>query len=182
MIGLVLDAVLMLLLVAALAYGMRLERRLRALRDGQLAFAGAVTELNAAAGRAEAALASLRASGHETDLLHDRILKARQVKAELEQLVGAAENLSPPPREGGHAPRSERPNNAASVPSKIAEAPPPVGSGEALPNRVKEKRTLLSPEQVQTFTPVLQALAANQAAKQSLNRARRSLDDDLFAA
>ena len=30
--------------------------------------------------------------------------------------------------------------------------------------------------------PMLQALAANQSAKQSLNRARRSLDDDLFAA
>jgi hypothetical protein len=31
-------------------------------------------------------------------------------------------------------------------------------------------------------SPVMQALAANHAAQQSLNRARRSLDDDLFAA
>ena len=63
MTGIVLDSILMLLLVVAIGYGIRLERKLVALRVGQLAFAGAVTELNTAAGRAEAALASLRASG-----------------------------------------------------------------------------------------------------------------------
>ena len=34
----------------------------------------------------------------------------------------------------------------------------------------------------ETFAPVRQAMAANHAAQQSLNRARRSLDEDLFAA
>ena len=68
----------------------KLEKKLKALRDGQLAFAGVVTELNAAAGRAEQALATLRASGHETDLLHDRIIKARAVKQELEVLIARA--------------------------------------------------------------------------------------------
>src|SRR5690606_26860731 len=87
MTGMILDGVLMLLLVAALGYGVRLERKLAALREGQQAFASAVTDLNAAAGRAEAALASLRASGQETDLLHDRIIKAREVKAQLEALI-----------------------------------------------------------------------------------------------
>jgi len=77
MTGIILDSILMLMLVVAIGYGIRLERKLVALRVGQLAFAGAVTELNTAAGRAEAALASLRASGQETDLLHDRIIKAR---------------------------------------------------------------------------------------------------------
>ena len=57
MTGMILDGVLMLLLVAALGYGVRLEKKLSALRAGQQAFASAVTELNAAAGRAEAALA-----------------------------------------------------------------------------------------------------------------------------
>jgi hypothetical protein len=56
MIGIVLDSFLMLLLVAAIGYGVRLEKKLTALRAGQLAFAGAVTELNQAAGRAENAL------------------------------------------------------------------------------------------------------------------------------
>ncbi|RZJ40723.1 MAG: hypothetical protein EON87_17580, partial [Brevundimonas sp.] len=87
MVGLLLNGVLILLLVIALGYGVRLERKLVALRAGQLAFASAVTDLNSAAGRAEAALASLRASGQETDLLHDRIIKAREVKAQLETLI-----------------------------------------------------------------------------------------------
>src|ERR1700754_890037 len=99
MTGMILDAVLMLLLVAALGYGVRLEKKLSALRAGQLAFASAVTDLNAAAGRAEAALASLRASGQETDLLHDRIVKAREVKAQLENLI--AKGISLPRGEGG---------------------------------------------------------------------------------
>jgi len=50
-----------------------------------------VTELNSAAGRAEQALATLRASGQETDLLHDRIIKARAVKVETFK-VGTALN------------------------------------------------------------------------------------------
>ena len=79
MTGMILDGALMLLLVAALGYGVRLERKLTALREGQQLFASAVTELNDAAGRAETALATLRSSGHETDLLHDRIIKAREV-------------------------------------------------------------------------------------------------------
>ena len=58
MAGMIMDAVLMLLLVAAVGYGVKLERKLTALRAGQLAFAQAVTDLNAAAGRAEAALAT----------------------------------------------------------------------------------------------------------------------------
>lgn len=39
-----------------------------------------------------------------------------------------------------------------------------------------------APAPAETFAPVRQALAANHAAQQSLNRARRSLDEDLFAA
>lgn len=162
MIGVIMDALLMLLLAAALAYGVRLDKKLKALRDGQLAFAGAVNELNAAAARAEAAVASLRASGQETDLLHDRIVKARAVKAELEALIARSgrDIDAPPPPKPSVAVEPIRPQPQT-----------PVAAGG-----------LLSPEQVDRFTPVLQALAANQSAKQSLNRARRSLDDDLFAA
>jgi len=162
MTGIVLDAVLMLLLVAALGYGVRLERKLTALRAGQLAFAGAVTELNQAAGRAEAALASLRDASQETDMLHDRIVKARAVKAELEALIA----------------RSGRDVDAP-IPAKPSAVIEPI---RPQPQAQPTTGGLLSPEQVERFTPVLQALAANQSAKQSLNRARRSLDDDLFAA
>lgn len=163
MTGIILDCILMLLLVAALAYGVRLERKLTALRAGQDAFAGAVSELNTAAARAESALASLRASGQETDLLHDRIVKARAVKAELEALMSRAGPLPVVPV----------------VPVEPMPMPMPV---PAAPVAAAPADRLLSAEQVDRFGPVLQALAANQAAKQSLNRARLSLDEDLFAA
>lgn len=171
MTGLILDAVLMLLLVAALGYGVRLERKLATLRQGQADFAKAVGELNAAAGRAEAALGSLRVASQETDLLHDRILKAQALKLELETLTARAERgvaaapartpvREPAPREAA------RPARAA--PGSLAERIQALATGEAS-----------SPDNVRA---IVQAMTANQAAKQSLNQARRRLDDDLFAA
>ena len=176
MTGIVLDAILMLLLVAALGYGVRLEKKLTALRAGQLAFAGAVTELNQAAGRAEAALASLREASQETDMLHDRIVKAREVKQQLEVLM-----VRVPVRE------------AAPAPAPVAAAPTPAPAiDEETEDRARRMASLLERiggvaeqaprENVERLTPVLQALAANQKAQQSLGRARANLDADLFAA
>ena len=180
MTGMILDGVLMLLLVAALGYGVRLEKKLTALRAGQQAFASAVTDLNIAAGRAEAALANLRASGQETDLLHDRIIKAREVKAQLEALIarGPATSAEPAPARARPQPEpapvavveDERALRMAVLAERIqgmapaaARAPAPVAGGN-------------------NVAAILGALTANQSAKQSLNRARRSLDEDLFAA
>ena len=177
MTGMILDGVLMLLLVAALGYGVRLERKLTALREGQQAFASAVTELNAAAGRTEAALASLRASGQETDLLHDRIIKAREVKAQLETLIARGPAVAP----------------VATEAAKAAPAPVPVPAPAdderavrmaALAERIQG---LAAPARGRApggsnVAAILGAMTANQSAKQSLNRARRSLDEDLFAA
>ena len=185
MAGMIMDAVLMLLLVAAVGYGVKLERKLTALRAGQLAFAQAVTDLNAAAGRAEAALATLRASGQETDLLHDRIIKAREVKQQLEALIAR-----------GPAPASRRTEEEAPV----AAAPAPAVSIE---DEDRARRMAALAERIQGLAgpsggrraaapgrdkvaSIVQALSAgriaNQTAKQSLNTARRNLDDDLFAA
>lgn len=200
MTGIILDSILMLLLVAAIGYGIKLERKLKALREGQLAFAGAVTELNAAAGRAEQALATLRASGQETDLLHDRIIKARAVKQELEVLIARAPAGLPPrgaapvePRQEPAAPQVQAPVQAQ--PSAVA----PLLDDEsrarrmaALMERIEGARAAMKTpaprpesrpaESADRLAPVMQALAANHAAQQSLNRARRSLDEDLFAA
>ncbi|GAA0869201.1 hypothetical protein GCM10009116_10370 [Brevundimonas basaltis] len=178
MTGLILDGVLMVLLVAALGYGVRLERKLAALREGQQAFASAVTDLNAAAGRAEAALASLRASGQETDLLHDRIIKAREVKAQLEVLI--ARGPAPAP---------------AAVPEPV-RAPAPAPAAPASLDDERAARMAALAERIQglaaparsrapgggNVAAILGAMTANQTAKQNLNRARRSLDEDLFAA
>ncbi|HYC99404.1 DUF6468 domain-containing protein [Brevundimonas sp.] len=175
MTGMILDGVLMLLLVAALGYGVRLERKLTALREGQQAFASAVTELNAAAGRAEAALASLRASGQETDLLHDRIVKAREVKAQLEALIARGPAVAAPAREAPPA----RP----AAPAPVAPAPEDDRALRmaALAERIQGMAAPKAPGG-SNVAAILGAMTANQSAKQSLNRARRSLDEDLFAA
>lgn len=180
MTGIILDGVLMLLLVAALGYGIRLEKKLTALRAGQLAFASAVTDLNAAAGRAEAALASLRASGQETDLLHDRIVKAREVKAQLEALIARAPAASARPVEV----QPEAPRPAAPAPAPVArEDDERALRMAALAERIQGlSAPARAPEGRDNVRAILGALTANQSAKQSLNQARRRLDEDLFAA
>lgn len=212
MTGMIMDAVLMLLLVAALGYGVRLEKKLSQLRAGQLAFAGAVTELNAACSRAESALASLRASGEEADLLHDRILKARALKTDLEALV-ARGLRNAPSQDRTHDPLVQAAENrVAPTPVRVqtSAARPEAASRSPLSARSAEIATSTTPdpddrafrmaalaERIQGLklptTPaaagagnvdaILHALTANQSAKQSLNRAKaRSADDDLFAA
>ncbi|MCS6627607.1 DUF6468 domain-containing protein [Roseibacterium beibuensis] len=184
MTGMILDGVLMLLLVAALGYGVRLERKLTALREGQQAFASAVTDLNAAAGRAEAALASLRASGQETDLLHDRIIKAREVKAQLEALIARGPAPAPravEPAPGAPAARAPAP---ASTPAPASLDDERAARMAALAERIQG---MAAPSKARApggnnVAAILGAMTANQTAKQSLNRARRSLDEDLFAA
>lgn len=180
MTGMILDGVLMLLLVAALGYGVRLEKKLSALRAGQQAFATAVTELNAAAGRAEAALGSLRASGQETDLLHDRIVKAREVKAQLEALIARAPDTArtPPQDAPKPAPVAARAPIAATADEERALRM------AALAERIHGMApTARTPAPVAAILGALTASrSANQAAKQSLNQSRRNLDEDLFAA
>ena len=217
MTGIILDSILMLLLVAALGYGVRLEKKLTTLRAGQLAFANAVTELNQAAGRAENALVSLRQSGEEADILHDRLIKAREVKTQLEMLIARAPASPLPPLHGEGRSRSDQggvvsqpvtaPVAAASnFPARAPAAPspslpikgrenalPPVNASTAEDDRALRMAALA--ERIHgmaapaTAAPgrdnvaaILGALTANQAAQQSLNQARRSLDEDLFAA
>lgn len=170
MTGIILDAVLMLLLVAAIGYGIRLEKKLTQLRAGQMAFASAVTELNTAAGRAENALASLRLSGEEADLLHDRIIKARALKIELEGLIARGPALVVTAAQVTPNDDDVRANEIAA--SFLRRA-------SSMPARDREGTM---PPRPASPTPVSQAMAANQAAQQSLNRARRRMDEDLFAA
>ncbi|MEW5685594.1 MAG: DUF6468 domain-containing protein [Pseudomonadota bacterium] len=82
------------LLIAAMTVGIRLNRRLKALRDSHEGFEVAVRELNVAAVRAEQGLADLRAATDEAvDLLSDRIEKGRALAAKLEKLVASAPEL-----------------------------------------------------------------------------------------
>jgi hypothetical protein len=95
MVTVAMDLLLATLLVAALLYGIKLERKLKALRESQAGFAEAVRTLDAAAARAEAGLETLRQTTEAAhDELHDRILKARELKTELDKLLTRAERAS----------------------------------------------------------------------------------------
>jgi hypothetical protein len=96
-IGIGMDLLLAVLLLAALGFGFRLERKLKALKNGQESFAQAVRELDGAARRAEAGLANLRAATDEAhDSLHDRILKARELKQQLDAQIARSERIPAP--------------------------------------------------------------------------------------
>ena len=93
--GLIMDGVLVALLLAALAFGMRLNTRLKTLRAGQEEFARAVAELDSAAIRAYQSLKELRSEADDSqELLHGRIVAARDLIQKLETQVGRAERAA----------------------------------------------------------------------------------------
>ncbi len=90
----IMDVILMGLLIAALWFGMRLHGQLKALRAGQDAFARVVHELDTAAIRAHESLKELRKDADESqDLLHGRILAARDLMQKLDAGVVRAERV-----------------------------------------------------------------------------------------
>jgi len=91
----IMDFVLMGLLVAALWFGVRLDKKLKALRGAHEGFAKAVADLDQAAIRAHHSLKELRSDADESqDLLHGRILAARDLLQKLETQVGRAERAA----------------------------------------------------------------------------------------
>jgi ABC-type transporter Mla subunit MlaD len=163
------DLLLATLLVAALAYGFKLERKLKALRDSQAGFAEAVRSLDTAASRAEAGLETLRLTTDAAhDELHDRILKARELKAELDKLIDRAERVqaaAPPP-----APEIERP------------APSDYGRQRLAESRLNEDRPAPFPTPAQRperprSLPAAMTKGRDAPAKRP---ADRGLDEDLF--
>ena len=98
MIAIGLNLILGMLLICALILGLRLERKLRGLRDSHADFAKAVSELDQAAGRTENSLATLRA-GTETarNEVASRIDQARIACQRLEKLVADADKAADRP-------------------------------------------------------------------------------------
>lgn len=186
-IGLIMDLLLAALLVAALLFGWRLDRKLKTLRDGQNQFANAVAELDQASRRAEFGLASLREVADEThDSLHDRILKAREVKQALEILIVRAEKL----REAAPAVPA-----ATAVQARPQAQPPepvraPVEPRAISPDRVRAALLALTEERAAAnrTAPAAQPQARAPAARPASTPtptptprpAPRGFDDDLF--
>jgi hypothetical protein len=90
-IGLIMNGLLGVLLIGALAVGWRLERRLKALRASHEGFTRAVGDLDKAAGRAEQGLADLRVATDEAaETLAGRIDRASHLAQRLERLTHQA--------------------------------------------------------------------------------------------
>ncbi len=91
-LAVIMNGVLIALLVVALLFGMRLNARLKVLRAGQEDFARAVAELDQAAIRAHHSLKELRSDADDSqELLHGRILAARELMQKLDNQVARAE-------------------------------------------------------------------------------------------
>ena len=107
-VPIILDALLGVLLIAALVLGMRLDKRLKGLRESHAGFAAAVGDLDRAAARAEQGLADLRAATDEAaDVLAARIEKAQILSMKLENIVDRAANAPPPALDRPAAPSRE---------------------------------------------------------------------------
>ena len=90
-----LEGLLAVLLLATLFFGIKLERKLKALRQSQAGFASAVRDLDGAAQRTEAGLDALRyATEQARNVLVERMDAAQAMALRLEQLTGEAETAA----------------------------------------------------------------------------------------
>ncbi len=147
-----LNLLLAALLITALAVGIRLERRLKDLRQSHQSFTLAVQELNAASVRAQAGLTQLRMAAQEAgDLLGSRIHQARELMEQLDSKMSAALELVRSPRLAADPVAAPQP---LSKPRFLSEPAP----STSMPVRAIETESAASPR----------------------SRKPAGLDDDLF--
>jgi hypothetical protein len=195
-----LELILAMLLAAALFVGVKLEKRLKTLREDQAGFAKAVAELNGAVFRAEAGLAELKAATQDAQTtLLDRIQDAKGAAARLQQnitragesadrLQSAVERAAALP---AHAPREEMGVLPLTTPVNdvrelMALSRRPTRPAEARPAAALSRADSL---QARLTDPPTDALAApltrapfERTGEPAAARSRARVDDDLFEA
>ncbi|MGH6955971.1 MAG: DUF6468 domain-containing protein [Caulobacteraceae bacterium] len=177
-IGLIMDTLLGLLLVGALAVGWRLERRLKALKASHQSFSRAVEDLDRAAGRAEQGLSDLRAATDEAaETLATRIERAGYLAGRLEKLTAEAEGAE---ARLAAAPRPERrpPEGRDAVFARFAQrygARPAAGPVSALAEAAARNDLILEDELEPTPAPSTEAAlrAAPRIAPEAMARIER---------
>lgn len=164
------------LLVAAMVVGLRLNKRLKALRDSHEGFEAAVMQLNVAAQRAEQGLADLRAATDEaTDMLSDRIEKGRALATKLERLVSAAPEL---PR--AMAPERAEPRaQTRSIPS-VTPPPRQNAAEERLGALLAMARSRIAAQDAGETPPPVDAEPLVGRPRLAGRRITSLVDDDLF--
>ena len=149
-IAVTIEMMLGMLLLAALFVGIRLDKRLRALREGEAGFALAVDELNTAALRAEAGLAELKTTIRQAEVdLGDRLQDAKAASARLQQNLAKA---------GEASDRLENLIVRAPIAARTATpAPAPQAEPAPRPSRVAEVRPQGEPGVFNLTRPVSRA-------------------------
>jgi hypothetical protein len=172
-VALAMNGFLAVLLIAALIFGWRLERRLKALRDSHEGFAKAVADLDQAAARAEQGLADLRAATDEAaETLAVRIERAQALAAQLEERV----NRPSPPR-----PQAALDREAPAPAPRVVDAAPVASSGDRRLSAADFERLLEREDRVERAArgePIVRAPRPGPPRETPRSRAR--VDDDLF--
>ena len=169
LVAVAMNALLAILLIVALAFGWRLERRLKALRDSHAGFAKAVADLDQAAARAEQGLADLRAATDEaSEALADRIERATVLAAKLDERL-TRPMVTPPPA-----------GSASPAAASRQEATEPTGDRRL---KAEDFERLLDRE-AQASRPAEPAARPIPVSRHSIAketpRSRARVDDDLF--
>jgi hypothetical protein len=176
-----LDLLLVSLLVLTLVLGVRLNGRLKGLKQSHAGFEKAVVELNQAAARAEAGLAALRETSAEAhDALLERIDTARSLTTRLERATFQAEKAAEavtkakadlPTLAGSHADSGASRNQRPGVPmsSSLATIAALVGDGPLNESRGTEARAASVARPGAPMSPAASA-----------RRSRSTFDEDLF--
>jgi hypothetical protein len=185
LIAFAMNGFLAVLLIAALVFGWRLERRLKSLRDSHEGFAKAVADLDNAAARAEQGLADLRAATDEAaETLAVRIERAQALALQLGELVSrplpAAKAQSQP------QPQSQAPVERPS-PRLSREIPPAATPQEDRRLSAADFERLLDREdrveRAARGEPIPRPASRPGMASSQTNetpRSRARIDDDLF--
>jgi len=179
LVAIALNALLAILLIVALGFGWRLERRLKALRDSHAGFAKAVADLDQAAARAEQGLADLRAATDEaSETLADRIDRATALAAKLDERLNRP-MVTPPPaaspvlRDAPTTPMRDEPL-AASKPERRLKAE----DFERLLDR--EAKAASRPSDLRAAAPRAEDPISRPSVAKETPRSRARIDDDLF--
>jgi len=166
LIAVAMNALLAVLLIVALGFGWRLERRLKALRDSHAGFAKAVADLDQAAARAEQGLADLRAATDEaSEALADRIERATALAAKLDERLNRP-MVTPPPAAASTPVRRELPDPKADRRLKAEDF-------ERLLDREAQVGRPIEP-------PARTAPISRPTVAKETPRSRARVDDDLF--
>lgn len=117
-VSLIVEITLAVLLAATLFCCVRLENRLRALRDDQESLSSTVRALNGAIAAAQASLGGLRVAAHEADeTLGRKVSSARGLADELSLLTSAGERIASRMENA----RGTRPENASRTTQAFTE-------------------------------------------------------------